>query len=109
MNQKTMFDEFDAQALCRPTDKQTSHDAAIRIALTQKLNQKQRQFVLRLGWHPRSTANEIAASCAHEFGGMPETYRKRAGELERAGWIRVVGSRVCRITGTRASVYEVVK
>jgi hypothetical protein len=101
-------------ALCRRTDPETSQQAAAQVA--SNLNAKQAEFVAAARALRQATAAEVAAYAVPlEIGQTTaglckrETIRKRASELVKLGWIRVVGVRKCDITGNAASVYEVVK
>lgn len=55
-----------------------------------------------------STASEVAAA-AHKRdpGSNTESYRKRARECERLGYISEYGKRPCRITGKMATTYKI--
>lgn len=105
--QRTLFDASPEPKLARDTDKATSHAAAAETI--PKLNRIQSLCLQSVELSdPRRplTANEIAANAVQYFGGMAETYRKRVHELVRAGLLREVGERVCRVTGKRGTVYE---
>jgi len=100
--------------LCRRTDPETSQQAAAQVS--SGLGAKQAEFVAALRALRQATAAEVAAFAVPlEIGQTTaglckrETIRKRASELVKLGWIRVVGVRKCDITGNAASVYEVVK
>ncbi len=64
-------------------------------------------FMRVLGELGRATANEVAIAASNNRC-RQETIRKRAGELKEAGRIRIVDRRTCEVTGSIASVYEVV-
>jgi hypothetical protein len=55
------------------------------------------------------TANEAADECVQWYGGSHETYRKRSGELAKAGLIRTTSSRRCLWSGHVAEVWELVR
>lgn len=105
MRQLSLFE--DDQRLARVSDPDTSKAAAAEI--TPKLGQKQ-QEVLAVIRRSRSTltANEAAEVARRSAHGkcMSETYRKRLGELERMGLVRVVGKRACCVTGKTVQHYE---
>lgn len=91
--------------LCRASDPQPSADGAIHIA--DKLTGKRALFAECLrSLGSASTASEVA-SYAEAFHGEPfsESIRKRASELVRLGVTDQVGTRQCRITGMKATVY----
>ena len=91
MRQKTLFEV----PIARNSDKQTSHEAAAEIK--PKMGILQAEFLRRLGRLAEATANEVAAG--------DESIRKRALELVRSGMIEEVGTRECKRTGKRATVY----
>lgn len=102
------------ETLCRPSDPEPSHVAAEQIA--SGLSDKQATFVEHARLLRQATAAEVAASAVPlEIGQTTaglckrETIRKRASELVKAGWIRVVGQRKCYVTGKLASIYEVIQ
>jgi len=119
--QMNLFDVIETQygvqvepALFRRTDPETSQQAAAQFA--SNLNAKQAEFVAAARALRQATAAEVAAYAVPlEIGQTTaglckrETVRKRASELVKLGWIRVVGVRKCDITGNAASVYEVVE
>ena len=110
MTQPTLFpdDRYQPPTLARATDPATSQAAA--AAVEPKLPAKTQAMLdeIRRRSHP-CTANEAAYRCADQHGGMAETYRKRAGELERDGRIIKVGCRLCTITMMRAAEYAAAK
>ena len=91
---------FDAPA--RATDPDTSHEAA-----TAKRSEIATARNRMLGEYRRGpyTANEAARLCVLRYGGCHETYRKRKGELQRAGLIRLAGKRICEVTGSVAEAW----
>jgi hypothetical protein len=98
-----LFDYAEAQA--RATDPQTSQLGA--IAIEHKLHGLRRKFVDTCRRIKGGTAQEIAAEacdCPREA----ESVRKRAKEVCDRGWCKIVSARKCRVTGSLASVYEVV-
>lgn len=103
MTQLTLFDT--PAAIARRTDKQTSKLAAAETI--EKLNGTQATVALILGraTQPR-TANELASECVRLFGGMAETYRKRAHELFVAGRALECDARRCDVTGKIATTYR---
>ena len=88
--------------LARSTDPATSRESASAIA--PRLHRLHRLFVSV--FDRALTAAEAAAICVERFGGIGDSYRKRAAECVRAKLLRVVGVRVCTVTGHSASVYE---
>jgi hypothetical protein len=95
-----------AKPLARANDPSTSKEAAAHIAPS--LNTAQAAFIesLRSLKQP-STAQEIAEhACNCHDHKMQESYRKRAGELIKAGRISVAGKRPCRVTNRPAQIYE---
>ena len=105
MNQRTLFDASPEPKLARDTDKATSHSAAAETI--PKLPYLQQCCMIVIGRQSRPmTANEIGEAASNMFNGMQESYRTRVHELVRAGLLRKVGERVCRITGKGATVYE---
>lgn len=90
--------------LARKTDPQTSHEAAAHIR--RKATAVQRAFLAALLDEPQ-TAIEAAMTAARTHGGLVETYRKRGHEVVRMGFAEIRSTRVCRITGQRASVFEI--
>jgi hypothetical protein len=98
----------DRRPIARESDADTSHVAATKVR--PKLVGLRQTFVEVLGTLGQATANEVAAAAVG--GGLvfnAESIRKRAQELVDLGFVRVVGSRVCSVTGNAASVYEVVR
>lgn len=96
---------FESLPLFRSTDPATSSRAAIDAA-----ESIGRCATLMLCEFQRAakalTANEAAARCVSQYGGLAETFRKRAGELERKKKIRSTGERICGVTGRSAQVYR---
>jgi hypothetical protein len=98
----------DRRPIARESDADTSHLASKKVR--PKLVGLRQTFVEVLGTLGQATANEVAAAAVG--GGLvvnAESIRKRAQELVDLGFVRVVGSRVCSVTGNAASVYEVVR
>ncbi|AMV34387.1 hypothetical protein VN12_19840 [Pirellula sp. SH-Sr6A] len=100
---ETALDLFDWDA--RRSDPETSHIAAEE--LSPRLRGLRLQFVEALTQLGQATANEVAAFVTSDPH-LAQSIRKRAKEIERHGFIRVVGVRACKQTGSKASVYEVV-
>jgi hypothetical protein len=99
--------------IARETDPNPSHVAAAQVRCG--LSQMQATFVgiLRASTNPM-TAAEVAAAAFPDLDEphamcKRETLRKRASELVKRGWIRIVGERACAVNGNVASVYEVVQ
>lgn len=97
-------------ALARKSDPPTSHQAAAEIG--GKLGYCAAGMLDAFRYLGEATASEAAklASDAEVVEGRPtaaESYRKRAGELERAGRIAVTGTRKCRVSGKQARTFKV--
>jgi hypothetical protein len=96
MRQLELFQQRDDARIAREAAKQTSHDAADDVR--PKLAGLRAEFVRRLRELGRpATANEIAAG--------DESIRKRAAECVRLGFVKEVGTKVCAVSGKRATVY----
>lgn len=91
-----------AESQARKCDPQTSKEAAVK--LQPLLSGLHLTFLRLLGALGQATANEVAVANGTR---NTESIRKRAGELLRRGKIRIVGVRDCKVTGSKASVYEV--
>jgi hypothetical protein len=96
-------------ALARRSDQPTSHQAAAEIA--GKLGYCAANMLDAFRYLGEATASEAAqlAADAEVTEGRPtqaESYRKRAGELERAGRITVTGTRKCRVSGKQARTFR---
>ena len=102
MIQKTLFDP--PAKLSRRTDKLTSQKSAAETE--PKLGRYQELFVRSLRFLKEATANEVAIDAVLLGGGSPETYRKRALELIRAGRIEECGEGKCKVTGKTATTYK---
>ena len=102
MIQKTLFDP--PAKLSRRTDKLTSQKSAAETE--PKLGRYQELFVRSLRYLGEATANEVAIDAVLLGGGSPETYRKRALELIRAGRIEECGEGKCKVTGKTATTYK---
>jgi len=115
MNQRTNQYGYalEDQPIARATDPRPSHVAAEQVRCG--LSQTQALFVgtLRAASHPMTSA-EIAVAAFPDLSEphvmcKRETLRKRASELVKRGWIRIVGERSCSVTGNAASLYEVTR
>lgn len=102
MIQKTLFNT--PAKLSRRTDKLTSQKSAAETE--PKLGRYQELFVRSLRFLKEATANEVAIDAVLLGGGSPETYRKRALELIRAGRIVECGEGKCKVTGKTAMTYK---
>jgi hypothetical protein len=90
-------------ALARVDDPSTSTEAA--AAVSPKLAGLRLEFLRGLAACGGSaTANEVARAISDNHSHR-ESIRKRAGECKRLGLIEDIGSRVCSVTGNRATVY----
>jgi len=93
-------------AVSRAEDPATSTEAA--EAISPKLAGLRLEFVRGLAACGGSaTANEVARAISDNHSHR-ESIRKRAGECKRLGLIEDIGSRVCTVTGNKATVYGVV-
>ena len=101
--QLTLFDT--PAPIARRTDKLTSQLAANETIETLNSTQATVALILGRATQPR-TANELAAECVRLFGGMAETYRKRAHELYVAGRAVECDARRCGVTGKMATTYR---
>lgn len=100
MNQPSLFEDV---VLARATDPQTSKRAAREIE--SKLGDLAAKM-LAVFQHREATAKEAARTCVGRYGGDEESYRKRSGELKRAGLIRLTGERHCTISGKLAQTFR---
>lgn len=94
-----------AESRARVTDPETSHDGAKAIA--PHIGILHRQFFDKLKELGQATANEVAMAISDNHARI-NSLRRRASDLEKAGWIRAIGKRLCQRTGTMATVYECV-
>lgn len=93
-------------ALARTSDPPTSRQAAVEIS--GKLGYCAAGMLQAFKHLGQATASEAAAHAYEQDGGKvsSESYRKRAGELERAGRITVTGTRKCRVSGKQARTFR---
>lgn len=90
-------------AVARASDPATSTEAAESVL--PKLAGLRLEFIRGLAACGGSaTANEVARAVTDDHSHR-ESIRKRAGECKRLGMIADIGSRVCTVTGNRATVY----
>jgi hypothetical protein len=89
----------------RASDPVTSTIAAQAVENTASV--LQRLFIESLAQLGEATANEVARRAAAKANVMPESVRKRAGELFESGLISVSTIRKCGVTGKLAQVYKV--
>lgn len=99
-----LFDYAESR-LSRVTDPETSQCAAVETAT--KLTQRCQQFLDGLRLLGQATANEVAVFVAGQNIGLVGSIRRRASDLHEKQIIRVVGRRVCKVTGKPVSVYEI--
>lgn len=99
MTQTTL--NFDAP-IARARDPETSKAAARET--TPKLPLLQTRFASV--FDRPLTASEAAAICVQRFGGLSESYRKRASAAVACGQLTIVGVRACSVTGKAAQIYE---
>jgi hypothetical protein len=93
-------------ALARESGPSTSTEAAKSVS--PKLAGLRLEFIRGLAACGGSaTANEVARAISNNHSHR-ESIRKRAGECKRLGMIADIGSRICTVTGNKATVYGVV-
>ena len=99
-----LFESNAAPRIARLTDKATSHEAAADTR--PKLRGLQLAFVEAVASMAEpATAAEIAeAAYARDPSSSRESYRKRALECVRAGFIAECGKRQCRISGKNCTL-----
>lgn len=124
MTQKSLFDNsptelnhygYPITRVARASDPGTSPKAAAKVEPKLKGTRQVFYRTLKRSSIPL-TAKEVAAEAVPLDGkvsvdtviDMRDTLRKRARELVNLGYVRKVGSRICRVTGSEAAVYEVV-
>lgn len=93
--------------LHRTSDPQTSIEAAHDIM--PRLGQRCQQFLAALRSLGQATAKEAGMHACPDDYAQCETVRRRSSDLQRMGVIVIVGQRVCRISGKKATVYEEVR
>lgn len=121
MNQQTLFgDTTEAKGsygepIARRIDPETSHEAAAKVDVS--TNELLFLKTINRFRHLDMTAKEVAAQ-SREYtseekvtvtDSKRETVRKRASGLEKKWLISRTGSRPCKITGNRSSVYQITK
>jgi hypothetical protein len=92
-------------AYARSCDPETSRESAVETKLV--ATGLRLVFVHQVREHGPCTANEAVES--FENNHYAESVRKRAGECEKLGLVRVIGTRACKVTGRSAQVYEVIE
>ncbi|MEM8668769.1 MAG: hypothetical protein AAGG48_14710 [Planctomycetota bacterium] len=103
MTQQDLFDQGGYAPPVRNTDPKTSREAAQHI---KPLRGRLAIAMLEVWKRYSLTANEAAAKCVDEHGGIHESYRKRKRELYDAGLIELVTTRQCSVTGMNAEVWR---
>ena len=88
----------------RNEDPDSSHDAADELLSC--LSTRRVQFLKGLRELGAATANEVGVHVAGSKIGLVGSTRRRASDLEKLGYIRVIGHRECKVTGKRVHVYE---
>ena len=106
MNQLTLFDS--PPAIVRRTDPPTSHQSAKDIEPKLSSAQAAMRMMIDRSTVPH-TAQELAFECSRLFGGMAETYRKRAHELVLLNLANECEARACEITGKMATTFKKAK
>jgi hypothetical protein len=98
-------DLFDWAKRARASDPETSKEAAIETRVSVAIRRSQfLEGLTRCGGS--ATAREAASQIANGNIALHDSIRRRASDLARDGLIRETGSRVCAISGKRATVYE---
>ncbi|TXH43688.1 MAG: hypothetical protein E6Q97_33725 [Desulfurellales bacterium] len=105
MTQLLLFTDTPAK-LSRRSDPITSQQSAAETQPQLGTLQKIMLGMFKVSLWP-ATSNEAAKEAASEFGGMPESYRKRARELVKQGLIEEAGERKCEVTGKSAMTFRV--
>ena len=90
--------------LVRSSDAPTSIAGADHIE--PQLSELQAQFLSKLKELGKATSNEVAAELSTDFA-RRNTLRRRASDLVALGLIVERDSRVCSVSGRKATVYEV--
>lgn len=101
MNQKYLFTE-PASTRTRATDPPESVDGAVTATTSAAL---MRGRVLLVADSTPRTANELAQRAVRQFGGIGDSYRKRAMELGRDGKLQRGEPRLCQVTGSKAGTF----
>lgn len=94
---------FSNPPLARPTDPDTSHEAAVEVA--GKLSELQLKVVEIVARFGPLTASEIGAKAHELYGTNAETARKRCRECVRHNRLVEGDPRPCRVTGKNATTY----
>ena len=104
-----LLDWADSQV--RASDPKTSKQAAVGIQ--KQLSGMHFTFLRCLRELGQATANEVAERCTANFA-KRNTFRRRASDLISNRMfggpkIRIVGTRMCKVSGKNATVYEVIE
>ncbi len=102
MDQKYLFHQ-PASTRTRATDPPESVDGAVTATASAAL---MRGRVLLVADSTPRTANELAQRAVAEFGGIGDSYRKRAMELGRDGTLQKCERRICHVTGSNAGTFK---
>jgi hypothetical protein len=94
-----------AESHARPSDPETSTEAAFEIA--QKHTRLEEEFLQVLRELGEATSNEVAVLIAEGNVGRINTMRRRASDLLRKKSVVALEPRKCQITGKKATVYKV--
>jgi hypothetical protein len=108
MNQLLMFDDEPAEVkspIARRSDPDTSHIAAAEVSPRLKRAMAAVESVMHREKSAR-TAQELAVECVRLFGGLAETYRKRARELVECHRAVECSVRRCGVTGKLAATFR---
>jgi hypothetical protein len=108
MNQVLMFDDEPAEVkspIARRTDPETSHIAAAEVYPRLKRGMAAMEAVMGRQ-ESAMTAQELAVECVRLFGGLAETYRKRARELVECRKAVECSVRRCGVTGKLAATFR---
>jgi hypothetical protein len=101
--QLTLFDV--PPNIVRKSDPATSQQAAKEIEPKLSSAQAAMRMMIDRSTVPH-TAQELAFECSRLFGGMAETYRKRAHELVLLNLATECEARACEVTGKMATTFR---
>lgn len=97
-----LYQDLPLFAYARSNDPATSKLSA--AATMQVATGLRAVFTHQVAEHGPCTANEAVESFENPH--YAQSVRKRASECESLGAVRVIGTRVCKVTGRAARVYE---
>ena len=96
-----------AESHARSSDKQTSHEGAAHAVTV--LNERCAEFLAALTKIGSATAKEVANEVYPNCHSRFDSVRRRAIDLVKLGLVRECDPRPCKLSGKKATVYEVVK